>query len=111
MEYEDLVRYYRQRLLARYQECIAKPEWEATIERLRHADEDTRRKVMELLNDKKEGAYMLPTMTMTTATATDGADAPNEEFIRFLRFCADRLNRDEPVQAIWSAWKASTEKK
>lgn len=111
MEYDDLVEYYRQKLMARYRECISRPEWEATIERLRCADEDTRQKVTELLNDKKEGAYMLPTMTMTdTATAT-GADAPNEEFIRFLRFCADRLNKDEPVQAIWSAWKASTEKK
>ena len=58
MEYEDLVRYYRQKLLARYQECIAKPEWEATIERLRCADEDTRRKVMDLLaeKEKQEGA-------------------------------------------------------
>ena len=58
MEYEDLVEYYRQKLLARYRECIAKPEWEATMERLRHADEDTRRKVMELLTEKEkqEGA-------------------------------------------------------
>ena len=29
-----------------------------------------------------------------------------DEFIRFLRFCADRLNKDEPVPAIWNAWKA-----
>lgn len=29
-----------------------------------------------------------------------------DEFICFLRFCADRLNKDEPVQAIWNAWKA-----
>lgn len=29
-----------------------------------------------------------------------------DDFILFLRFCADRLNRDEPVQAIWSAYQA-----
>lgn len=56
MEYDDLVEYYRQKLMARYRECISRPEWEATIERLRHANEDTRQKVTELLNDKKEGA-------------------------------------------------------
>ena len=58
MEYDDLVQYYRQKLLARYRECIAKPEWEATIERLRHANEDTRQKVMDLLTEKEkqEGA-------------------------------------------------------
>lgn len=37
--------------------------------------------------------------------------APDDKFIDFLLFCVDRLNRDEPVQAIWSAWKESTEKK
>ena len=26
-----------------------------------------------------------------------------DEFIRFLRFCSDRLNKDEPVPAIWNA--------
>lgn len=29
-----------------------------------------------------------------------------DDFIRFLRFCSDRLNKDEPVQAIWSAYQA-----
>ena len=57
MEYDELVNYYRRRLLERYRECLNRPEWEATLERLRYADEETRRKVMELLNDKKEGAY------------------------------------------------------
>ena len=37
--------------------------------------------------------------------------APSEDFIAFLRFCSDRLNKDEPVQAIWSAWKELAEKK
>lgn len=27
-----------------------------------------------------------------------------ERFIRFLNFCVPRLNKDEPVQAIWSEW-------
>lgn len=29
------------------------------------------------------------------------ADSPDYKFICFLRFCADRLNKGEPVQAIW----------
>lgn len=35
-------------------------------------------------------------------------DEPDDDFIEFLRFCADRLNKDEPVQAIWLAWKELT---
>ena len=35
-------------------------------------------------------------------------DEPDDDFIKFLRFCADRLNKDEPVQAIWLAWKELT---
>lgn len=27
------------------------------------------------------------------------------DFISFLRFCADRLNKDEPVQSIWNAYQ------
>lgn len=27
-----------------------------------------------------------------------------ERFIRFLNFCVPRLNKDEPVQAIWNEW-------
>ena len=27
-------------------------------------------------------------------------DEPGDDFIKVLRFCADRLNKDEPVQAI-----------
>lgn len=27
-----------------------------------------------------------------------------EKFIRFLNFCFPRLNKDEPVQAIWNEW-------
>ena len=38
-------------------------------------------------------------------------DAPDDDFIKFLRFCADRLNKDEPVQAIWLAWKELTSQK
>ena len=38
-------------------------------------------------------------------------DAPDDDFIKFLRFCADRLNKDEPVQAIWLAWKELTDQK
>ena len=53
---------------------------------------------------------MQPTTTIDTTTAL-GVDAPEDEFIEFLRFCADRLNRDEPVQAIWTAWKESIAKK
>ena len=38
-------------------------------------------------------------------------DAPEDEFIDFLLFCVDGLNRDEPVQAIWSDWLVLVEKK
>ena len=27
-----------------------------------------------------------------------------KRFIRFLNFCVPRLNRDEPVRAIWNEW-------
>lgn len=27
-----------------------------------------------------------------------------KRFIRFLNFCVPRLNKDEPVQAIWNEW-------
>ena len=27
-----------------------------------------------------------------------------KRFIRFLNFCVLRLNRDEPVRAIWNEW-------
>lgn len=39
------------------------------------------------------------------------AEAPVDEFIDFLLFCVDGLNRGEPVQAIWSDWLALAEKK
>ena len=38
-------------------------------------------------------------------------NAPDDDFILFLLFCADRLNKDEPVQAIWSDWKELIAKK
>ena len=56
MEYDELVEFYRRRLLDRYRECVGRSEWDMMMERLRDADEETRRKVMELLNVKKEGA-------------------------------------------------------
>ena len=56
MEYDELVEFYRRRLLDRYRECVGRSEWDTMIEQLRHTDEYTRRKIMELLNVKKEGA-------------------------------------------------------
>ena len=35
----------------------------------------------------------------------------DDDFIKFLRFCADRLIKDEPVQTIWLAWKELTAQK
>ena len=32
----------------------------------------------------------------------------DEEFTRFLRFCVERLSKDDTVQAIWSDWQALT---
>ena len=56
MEFDELVDFYRRRLLDRYRECISRSEWDTMIEQLRHTDENTRRKILELLTVKKEGA-------------------------------------------------------
>ena len=50
-------------------------------------------------------------MTPTIKDQLQIETAPGDDFIDFLRFCADRLNKDEPVQAIWLAWKELTAQK
>lgn len=50
-------------------------------------------------------------MTPTIKDHLQIETAPGDDFIEFLRFCADRLNKDEPVQAIWLAWKELTAQK
>ena len=50
-------------------------------------------------------------MTPTIKDQLQIETAPGDDFIEFLRFCADRLNKDEPVQAIWIAWKELTAQK
>ena len=50
-------------------------------------------------------------MTPTLKEQLHIDDEPDDDFIEFLRFCADRLNKDEPVQAIWIAWKELTAQK
>lgn len=50
-------------------------------------------------------------MTPTIKEQLQIEAAPDDDFIEFLRFCADRLNKDEPVQAIWLAWKELTDRK
>ena len=34
-----------------------------------------------------------------------------EDFMFFLHFCVERLNKDEPVQAIWSEYQAANPSK
>ena len=50
-------------------------------------------------------------MTPTIKDQLQIETAPGDDFIEFLRFCPDRLNKDEPVQAIWLAWKELTAQK
>ena len=50
-------------------------------------------------------------MTPTIKDQLKIETAPGDDFIEFLRFCSDRLNKDEPVQAIWLAWKELTGQK
>ena len=32
-----------------------------------------------------------------------------KDFIRFLKFCSDRLNDGQTVQQIWTEWKGDTQ--
>lgn len=50
-------------------------------------------------------------MTPNTEEMLHINNETDDDFIDFLRFCADRLNKDEPVQAIWLAWKELTAQK
>ena len=61
----------------------------------------------KLKTNYKGGRNMTPTIKDQLQIET----APGDDFIEFLRFCADRLNKDEPVQAIWLAWKELTAQK
>ena len=61
----------------------------------------------KLRNKLQRRAHMTPTLKEQLHID----DAPDDDFIKFLRFCADRLNKDEPVQAIWLAWKELTSQK
>ena len=49
MEYDQLVDYYRERLLERYHDIMQQPERQKTAELLQTADSETLRKVLELL--------------------------------------------------------------
>ena len=46
-------------------------------------------------------------MTREISAITESISGPDEEkkFIAFLRFCLDRLGKDEPVQDIWRGWQ------
>lgn len=49
MEYDQLVDYYRNKLLERYETLLRQPERQKTAELLQTADSETLRKVLELL--------------------------------------------------------------
>lgn len=49
MEYDQLVDYYREKLLERYRNIMREPERQKTAELLQTADSETLRKVLELL--------------------------------------------------------------
>lgn len=52
MEYEDLVNYYREKLLEKYQARLSSPEMKEIKEKIEQADAETRRQVLDLLNKK-----------------------------------------------------------
>ena len=49
MEYNDLVNYYRGKLLDRYEAILRQPERQKTMELLQTADSETLHRVLELL--------------------------------------------------------------
>lgn len=52
MEYEELVNYYREKLLEKYQARLSSPEMKEIKEKIEQADAETRRRVLDLLNQK-----------------------------------------------------------
>lgn len=56
MEYSELVEYYRRRLQERYRQCNEQPERRKALELIQRADEETVGKVIDLLEEKQEGA-------------------------------------------------------
>jgi hypothetical protein len=53
MEYDQLVDYYRERLLERYHASLERPELMRIGEKLREADSETLREVLILLDTKQ----------------------------------------------------------
>lgn len=53
MEYEDLVEYYKGKLLERYKATLELPEMTQIKEKLLEADAETLREVLRLLNTQK----------------------------------------------------------
>ena len=49
MEYDELVAYYRERLLERYRESLERPELQQIREKLEGADGETLREVLRVL--------------------------------------------------------------
>lgn len=49
MDYSDLVRYYKDRMMERYRDALDRPELQEVRERLEAADSETLREVMALL--------------------------------------------------------------
>ena len=49
VEYSELVEYYRRRLQERYRQCTEQPERRKALELIHRADEETLRKVIDLL--------------------------------------------------------------
>lgn len=54
MENEDLVAYYKRKLLERYTQLMSQPEREKALELLRGADDETVRRVLEMLEKVRE---------------------------------------------------------
>ena len=52
MEYDQLVDYYRERLLERYHDIKERPELQQIREKLQEADAETLREVLKMLEKK-----------------------------------------------------------
>lgn len=50
MEYSELVEYYREKLLERYQKSMERPELQQIREKLQKADAETLKEVLKLLD-------------------------------------------------------------
>lgn len=55
-----------------------------------------------------ERGLLMPSENSSVLSAMFAGADDQDDFIRFLRFCADGLNKGEQVQAIWRGYLETT---